>query len=380
MQPKIILCLNSGSSSLKFTLFRGEERLAEGEAERIGQPDSALRIAGVDQQRQFASHGDVVRAILDAPELGRLPQPEAIGHRVVHGGPDHTEPQRVTAELLAQLKNLIPLAPLHLPEQIEVMELLAAVRPALPQVACFDTSFHRCMPELAQRLTLPRELWDEGLRRYGFHGLSYEYITGKLGNRLRGATVIAHLGNGASLAALRDGKPVDTTMGLTPGGGLMMGTRSGDLDPGVMLYLAKEKQCDPDRLGRLVEQESGLKGVSGIASDMRRLLEASASEPHAAQAVEMFCYYARKHIGAMAAALEGLDLLVFTGGIGEHAAPVRERICAGLGHLGVSLDREKNMRHAEVISAVGSLCEVQVIPTDEDRMIARHAAAILDRG
>ncbi|MGI8741755.1 MAG: acetate/propionate family kinase [Bryobacteraceae bacterium] len=379
MRPNVILCLNSGSSSLKFTLFRFEERLAEGAAERIGLADSRFRVNGVAEQRQFSSHQEVVQAILNAPEMRALPRPEAVGHRVVHGGPDHTDPQPVTRELMEQLKLLIPLAPLHLPAQIQVMEFVAQAEPSLPQVACFDTAFHRSMPEIAQRLPLPRAHWEDGLRRYGFHGLSYEYIVSKLGDALKGATVIAHLGNGASLAALRDGKPVDTTMGLTPAGGLMMGTRTGDLDPGVLFFLANEKHYDPGRLAHLVEEEAGLLGVSGITSDMQRLLEASGSEPNAAQAVEMFCYYASKHIGAMAAALGGLDLLVFTGGIGEHAAPIRERICSRLGFLGVALDPEQNAIHAEVISRAGAPCTVRVIPTDEDLMIARHVAAIIAR-
>lgn len=377
MPWNVILCLNSGSSSLKFTLFRSEQRLAEGAAERIGLPDSRLRINGADQQRQFSSHKDVLQAILKAPELAHLPRPEAVGHRVVHGGPDHSDPQRVTPALIGQLKRIVPLAPLHLPAQIEAMEFIASAEPSLPQVACFDTAFHRGMPEVARRLPLPREFWDEGVRRYGFHGLSYEYIVSRLGDSLKGATVIAHLGNGASLAALRDGKPVDTTMGLTPGGGLIMGTRTGDLDPGVPLYLMNEKHYEGSRLGQLMEQEAGLLGVSGITSDMQRLLEAAGTDPNAAQAIDMFCYYARKHIGAMAAALGGLELLVFTGGIGEHAAPIRERICGGLGFLGVQLDPGQNAIHADVISRSSSACTVRVIPTDEDLMIARHVASAL---
>jgi len=372
--------LNSGSSSLKFTLFRFEERLAEGAAERIGLADSRFRVNGVAEQRQFSSHQEVVQAILNAPEMRALPRPEAVGHRVVHGGPDHTDPQPVTRELMEQLKLLIPLAPLHLPAQIQVMEFVAQAEPSLPQVACFDTAFHRSMPEIAQRLPLPRAHWEDGLRRYGFHGLSYEYIVSKLGDALKGATVIAHLGNGASLAALRDGKPVDTTMGLTPAGGLMMGTRTGDLDPGVLFFLANEKHYDPGRLAHLVEEEAGLLGVSGITSDMQRLLEASGSEPNAAQAVEMFCYYASKHIGAMAAALGGLDLLVFTRGIGEHAPQIRERICSGLGFLGVELDPGQNATHADVINRAGSRCTVRVIPTDEDLMITRHVTRLLSEG
>jgi acetate kinase len=324
------------------------------------------------EQRQFVSHKDVVEALLDAPEWYKLPQPVAIGHRVVHGGPQHSAPERITARLLAQLRTLIPLARQHLPAQLEVMQFTAAAMPALPQVACFDTAFHNRMPELAQRLPLPRKLWDDGLRRYGFHGLSFEYIVLALGESVKSASVIAHLGNGASLAAVRDGQPVDTTMGLTPSGGLMMGTRSGDLDPGVLLYLLNEQGLTPDELARLVEEQAGLKGVSGISSDMQELLEASPSQPHAAQAIALFCYTACKHIGAMSAALGGLDTLVFTGGIGERAALIRELICRNLAFMGVTLDVFQNARHADTISSAGSRVSVRVIPSDEDLMIARH--------
>ena len=221
------------------------------------------------------------------------------------------------------LKTCVPLAPLHLPPQIAAIEFMHNARPSLPQVACYDTTFHHRMPEIAQRLPLARDLWDEGVRKYGFHGLSYDYIVRCLGDQAKGAVIIAHLGNGASLAAVRDGRPVDTTMGLTPTGGMMMGTRSGDLDPGVLLYLLKAKGYDAARLARLVEDESGLLGVSGTTSDMKRLQEIAATDPRAAQAIEMFCYQARKQIGALASALGGLDLLVFTGGIGERSAEVR---------------------------------------------------------
>jgi acetate kinase len=233
------------------------------------------------------------------------------------------------------------------------------------------------MPELAQRLPLPEWVWDEGIRRYGFHGLSYEYVLATLGPAARGRVVIAHLGNGASLAAVRDGRPVDTTMGLTPTGGLVMGTRTGDLDPGVLLYLLREKRYDADALARLVDREAGLLGISGTTSDVRALLAARDGDPRAALALSLFSYQARKHIGAMAAVLGGLDTLVFTGGIGEHAAPVRAEICAGLEHLGVRLDPERSERSVDPISAHGSACIVRVIATNEDLMIARHVAATL---
>src|SRR5205814_5983928 len=305
------------------------------------------------------------------------PRPAAVGHRLVHGGPDHAAPERVTPQLMASLRRLIAFAPLHLPSALQGIEAVAARFPGLPQVACFDTAFHRRMPEVAQRFPLPRALWDEGLRRYGFHGLSYEYIVETLGTAARGRTIIAHLGNGASMAAVRDGQPVDTTMGFTPTGGFMMGTRSGDLDPGILLHLLAHEGYDVEALERLVDHEAGLLGVSGISADMKTLLAVRGHEPAAAAAVELFCHQLRKHVGALAAVLGGIDTLVFTGGIGEHAAPVRWEACSGLEHLGIHLDSERNARHDPVISADRSACTVRVVPTDEDLMIARHTRSVL---
>ena len=311
-----VLCLNAGSSSLKFALFEGEQSLAEGEFEEV-------------------------EALFD-----QLPaRPDAVGHRIVFGGPDHTAPAKIDGALIEKLRALAPLAPLHVPLELDLVEQVTAHAPDLPQVACFDTAFHRSMPELAQRFPLPEEYWERGVRRYGFHGLSYEYICSQVSAP---RMVIAHLGNGASLAAVKDGRPMDTTMGLTPTGGLMMGTRSGDLDPGVLVYLQRQGVD----IEELVDRRAGLLGVSGITSDMRELLASDA--PAAKRAIDLFCYLLRKQIGAMTAVLGGLDLLVFTGGIGERAAPIRERACEGL--------------------AVGS---VQVIPTNEDLMIARHVQEVL---
>jgi acetate kinase len=247
----------------------------------------------------------------------------------------------------------------------------------MPQVACFDTAFHRSMPEVAQRFPLPRAIWDEGIRRYGFHGISYEYIMGTLGQTPPARVIIAHLGNGASMAAIKEGKPLDTTMGFTPTGGFMMGTRSGDLDPGILLYFLRQKSFDAGQLEQLVNQQSGLLGVSGISSEMQTLLQQQATDPHAALAVQMFCYQIRKCLGALTAALGGLDLLVFTGGIGEKAAPVRWSVCQGLEYLGLRIDRERNEANADIISAGDSRSLVRVIPTDEDLMIARHTYRIL---
>ena len=385
-----ILCLNAGSSSLKFAIYEhkaaaaggDESRLVAGAVERIGLKEGRFRLndgdaAATEPAGDYPDHATAVHAVFDALERRGLSALDAVGHRLVHGGAEHTAPERVNARLLEALRGLVPLAPLHLPSELSVMEAVTARFPALPQVACFDTAFHHRMPELARRLPLPRTLWDAGIRRYGFHGLSYEYIVWRLGPAARGRTIIAHLGNGASMAAVRDGMPVDTTMGLTPAGGFMMGTRSGDLDPGIAIYLLRGKGYDADRLERLVNNESGLLGVSGSSPDMKTLLERREKEPAAAQAVSMFCYQLRKSIGAFAAALGGLDLLVFTGGIGERAAPVRWEACQGLEHLGLQLDHERNTAHADTVSRPDSRCMVRVIPTDEDLMIARHTLAAL---
>lgn len=383
----IIFCLNSGSSSLKFSLYQlgdeAETLLAEGAVERIGPNGGLLWMHSADKSvlkethSDFPDHRTAVAATFVALEQLCLPQPAAVGHRLVHGGPEHTAPERVTPQLMGALRRLVAFAPLHLPSQLQGIEAVAAHFPSLPQVACFDTAFHRRMPEVAQRFPLPRSLWDEGVRRYGFHGLSYEYIVEKLGSVAHGRTIIAHLGNGASMVAVRDGQPLDTTMGFTPTGGFMMGTRSGDLDPGILLHLLNEKHYDARQLEQLVNHEAGLLGVSGISPDMKTLLEQCDSDPHATQAVEMFCYHLRKHLGALTAVLGGLDTLVFTGGIGERAAPVRWEVCRGLEYLGIQLDQQRNALHADPISTSHSSCTVRVIPTNEDLMIARHTRALI---
>ena len=384
---QVILCLNSGSSSLKFALYRlgdGEEvRLAHGAAERIGLAGGHLWIRGtdndalVDIHRDFPGHTAAADGIAAAAKDLGLPPPEAVGHRVVHGGPDHTAPERVDAQLLAELQRLVAFAPLHLPSAIQGIEAATARFPGLPQVAGFDTAFHRRMPEVAQRFPLPHDLWHAGIRRYGFHGLSYEYIVATLGAAAQGRLVIAHLGTGASLAAVHHGRRLDTTMRFTPTGGVMMGTRSGDLDPGVLLHLMHARGYDGHQVEHLVNHQAGLLGVSGISPDMQTLLEQREREPHAAQAIELFCYQLRKHIGALTAVRGGLDTLVFTGGIGEHAAPVRWEVCRGLAYLGIDLDPQRNAVHADVISTLGSACMVRVIPTNEDLMIARQTRTLL---
>jgi len=361
--PPVVLSVNSGSSSLKVALFE-----ADGEDERaLGRAEHA--VASGD----YRSALDAALAAFD--EQG-LPAPGAAGHRVVHGGPRHAEPAVVDDDVLADLRELVSFAPLHMPAAIAGIEAIRA-RWDIPQVACFDTAFHHHMPELAQRLPLPDTLWDAGVRRYGFHGLSYEYIVGAIGAAELGRAVIAHLGNGASMVAVHHGQSVDTTMGFTPAGGLIMSTRTGDLDPGVPVYLLREHGYDADRLEELVDRDAGLVALSGGTSDMQTLLERRNQDRRAALAIDAFCYQARKHVGALAAVLGGLDTFVFTGGIGEKAAAIRGGICDGLEHLGVEIDDAANAEHAAVISLPGAACVVRVERTDEDLVIARHTRALV---
>ena len=367
----VILCLNAGSSSLKFAMYR------------MGDEKEELLTSGnvpVDAARESSALGAAVQRVFADLDTRGFPAPSVVGHRLVHGGPAYSAPQRIDAKVLSVLRRLTPLVPLHLPGELSVIEAVTSHYPGLPQVACFDTAFHRAMPELAQRFPLPRELWSEELKRYGFHGLSYEYIAGVLGPDALTRTIIAHLGNGASLVAIRDGRPIDTTMGLTPIGGVVMGTRSGDLDPGVLLYLMSEKGYDARRLQRLLNEEAGLLGVSGTTANVKTLLARRERDPRAAEAIAMFCASVRKHIGALAAALSGVRMLVFTGGIGERAAPVRWEICQGLEHLGVQLDPSRNAADADTISVLHGACTVRVIPTNEDVMIARHTREVLQPG
>ena len=379
----IVLCVNSGSSSLKLALYRDDERLASCAVEGVGLERGGLRLRDAtgkavrEESGRVADHAHAVDRGLAALEGHGFPPANAAGHRFVHGGPRQHAPRRIDAELIAVLRQVVAFAPLHLPAALLGVDAVTARRPGLPQVACFDTDFHWEMPQVARRLPLPRALDEAGVRKYGFHGLSYESVVADVGPSRLGRAVIAHLGNGASMAAVRDGRPVDTTMGLTPAGGFMMGTRTGDLDPGVLLHLLDAHGYDSKRLEELVDRRSGLVAVSERTSDMRELLEERATDQRAAFAVEMFCYQARKAAGALAAALGGIDSLVFTGGIGEHAAPVREEICAGLQHLGVRLDASRNAANASVVSADDSRCTVRVVPANEERSIARHTRRVL---
>jgi acetate kinase len=355
--------VNSGSSSLKTALFE-LDGLAEQLLDRVTRPVPA------------GDHVSALGEALASFEEQGFPAPAAAGHRVVHGGPRHAEPVVVDEHVLAELRELVPFAPLHMPAAIAGIEAIRA-RWDIPQVACFDTAFHRHMPIVARRLPLPDELWDEGVRRYGFHGISYEYVVGAIGPARLGRAVIAHLGNGASMVAVDHGRSVDTTMGFTPAGGLVMSTRSGDLDPGVPVFLLRQQGYDASSLEQLVDGRSGLIALSGETSDMPELLARRDEDARAKLAVDSFCYHARKHVGALAAVLGGLDTLVFTGGIGEQGAPIRSGICAGLEHLGVVLDAGSNDANADVISVPESGCVVRVVRTDEDVVIARHTRAMV---
>ena len=350
-----------------------------GKLERIGLPGSRFRVSDgahaplIDQGAALPSHEAALETLLDWLGSRKL-ELRAVGHRVVHGGMRYDRPLLVTADLIAALRGLVPLAPEHLPQEIEAIEAVGRLHPNLPQVVCFDTAFHRTMPRGAQLYGLPREMAEQGILRYGFHGLSYEYIAEQAPE---GRVIAAHLGNGASLAAIRDGASIDTSMGFTPTGGIPMGTRSGDLDPGVVLYLLREKNFTPSRAAELVNEKAGLLGLSGVSADMQDLLAREHDNPAAAEAVEVFCYQVRKYVGAFAAALGGVETLVFAGGIGENAAPVRWRICQGLGFLGVRLDEDANARNGDVISRAESAVRVRVIRTNEELVVARHARDVI---
>jgi acetate kinase len=383
--------MNAGSSSLKAALYdmaRTEQPMFAVQVERIGQSGSHMRIVDgdantlLDRTVDLDDHETAARAFLAWSELHQpKAAPNAVGHRIVHGGRAHRAPKVLTRDVLTDLRTLVPIDPDHLPQALALIQVTNERYPAIPQVACFDTAFHRSMPRLAQMYPLPQALAEAGVIRYGFHGLSCEFILQALraidARAAQGRIIIAHLGNGASLTAVREGVSVDTTMGFTPTGGIMMGTRSGDLDPGVLVHLLEAQGTSPVALNRLVNHEAGLLGVSGLSGDMRDLLVKEGSHPRAADAVALFCYLARRSVGALAAVLGGLDTLIFTAGIGEHAAPVRQRICHGLEFLGVDVDPERNDRHEPVVSRDGSRVVVRVMKTDEDLMIARHVRHLL---
>jgi acetate kinase len=388
-----VLVVNGGSSSVKFAAYRlsdPPQRWLHGKVDRIGLRGTTLTFEDLSRQERDSravgdlDHPSAARLLLDwLHERLDLTSLAAAGHRVVNGGAQRTHPEPVTSELLDELRRISAYAPEHLPAEIATIELLRERAPSLLQVVCFDTAFHRDMPRVAKILPIPRHFQDRGVERYGFHGLSYSFLMEELARvggpkAASGRVILAHLGNGASLAAVRDGRCVDTSMGFTPASGVPMSTRSGDLDPGLVWYLAQTAQMTAAQFHHMVNHQSGLLGVSETSSDLRDLLVREADDVRSAEAVALFCYQVKKFIGALAAALGGLDTLVFAGGIGENAAVIRARVCADLGFLGIELDEAKNAGHAPVISADGSRTVVRVIRTDEEMTIAQAVGRILD--
>jgi len=388
-----VLAINGGSSSIRFAVLEaGETRRPrlDGKIDRIGlsgtnltvndppgKPLGARRLAAAD-------HRSAVSFLLDWLEAQpAFASVKAVGHRVVHGM-KHAEPERVTPKLLAELRRITPYAPDHLALEIGLIEALSQRHPKLPQVACFDTAFHRTMPQVARLLPIPRRFAARGVERYGFHGLSYSYLMEELGRldpaAAKGRVILAHLGNGASMAAVRHGRSIDTSMGFTPTAGLVMSTRTGDLDPGLVYYLARTERMSAAQFQHMVNHESGLLGVSGTSSDMRDLCARESADVRAAEAVELFCYQAKKWIGSFAAALGGLDTLVFAGGIGENAPLIRAQICKGMSWVGIDLHRLRNAKNAGIISTDSSRAAVRVIRTDEELMIARSVGRVLEKG
>jgi acetate kinase len=379
----VVLALNSGSSSLKFGLYRvgpaKADLLLAGEAEAIGGEGSQFHAedlrnnARLAETAPIANQRDAVTRIGKFLDDSSAPAPVAIGHRVAHGGPKLRQHCLIDEQVLHQLDAASAFAPLHTPAALSVIRFAREHFPGLPQIACFDTTFHIDLPDVARVLPIPRELQSEGIQRYGFHGLSCESILHQLGDDPPARLIIAHLGNGASVTAVRNGKSIDTSMGLTPSGGVVMGTRSGELDPGVLIYLMREKKLDAAMLEDVIDHRSGLLGISGVSSDMRRLHEAASTSVDSRLAIDMFCYSVRKQIAAMIAVLGGVDLIVFTGGIGENDGQVRGAICSGLDWAGVVIEDERSDRSMP-------RCQVRVLASQEDEQIARHTRAFALRG
>ena len=390
-----ILTVNGGSSSIKFALFEAGDslrRILAGGIERIGLPQATFVMKGPNEAENFtrsvtaANHTQAVGLLMDwIEERIRRGELTAVGHRVVHGGPKYSDPQRITPEMVAELHQLLPFDPDHLPEEILLTEAFHHRFPDLVQVACFDTAFHHNLPRVAQLFPIPRRYEAQGVRRYGFHGLSYAFLMEELARvagpqAARGRVILAHLGNGASLAAVHEGKSMDTSMGLTPAGGIPMSTRSGDLDPGLVWYLERTEKITAKKFNEMVNFQSGLLGISETSSDMHDLLKHENEDVRAAEAVALFCYQVKKCIGAYAAALGGLDTLVFAGGIGENAPLIRARVCAGLGFLGVELNETRNGRNALLVSPDAGRVAVRVMHTDEEWMIAKTVCRVLSLG
>jgi len=394
MEAGFVLTINGGSSSIKFALYKAgdpPQQQLKGKVDRIGLPGTNLTFNDLTQNQQdsrdikASNYRSAAEVLIDRlEERIDFASIKAVGHRVVHGM-KYTAPERITQELLDELHRIRPYDPDHLPGEIELIEAFRQRQPKLAQVACFDTAFHRTMPRVARLLPIPRRFDAMGIQRYGFHGLSYAYLLEELARvagpkAAQARVILAHLGNGASLAALRDGQSVDTSMGFTPAAGLPMGTRPGDLDPGVAWFMMQAENLTPTQFNNLINHESGLLGVSETSSDMRDLIERQAADVRAAEAVSLFCYQARKWIGAFTAVLGGLDTLVFAGGIGENAPEVRARICDGLEFLGIELEEKQNVANAGVISANAGRVAVRVIHTDEEWMIASTACRVLGLG
>jgi acetate kinase len=390
-QPLRVLTINSGSSSLKFALYdmgKCEKLVLSGAFDGVGSRSVRFHIEDGhgdvvnSESLSLSDHGiAAVKLLRWLKKHGYASVLNAIGHRVVHGGVRYCRPQLVTSKVLDALHELIPIAPDHLPLELRVINAVGRYHTGIKQIVCFDTAFHRTMPELAQIYALPKLLRDSGIMRYGFHGLSYEYIVDKLKRDMGvgvadGRVIIAHLGSGASMVAVKAGKSIDTTMGFTPTGGLVMSTRSGDLDPGVILYLLRQKNMSPSAVADAVNKQGGMLGVSSISPDMKELLEQQ-DNPDASEAIHLFCYQAKKYLASLVAVLGGLDTLVFTGGIGENAPQIREHICRNMGFLGIYLDAIANSRNAPIISRADSPATVRVIRTDEQLMIARHVRTCL---
>ncbi len=385
-----ILTINSGSSSIKFSLWSVaeiEDRLVSGEIKGIRESEGIFYVSDRGSKRpkemhlRIKNHTMALKLLLEWLKKNAH-QPDAVGHRIVHGGIKYSEPRIITNAIIKGLRKLSPFAPEHLPHELKAVEIVGQSYPDIKQVACFDTSFYHSMPRIARLYPLPSNFVKKGLLRYGFHGLSYEYIIDELHRKegkdvANGRIIIAHLGHGASMTAIYEMQSVDTTMGFTPAGGLMMSTRTGDIDPGVILYLLEHKKMSPDEINELINRRSGLLGVSGISGDMKELLEKEDKDHRAKEAIELFCYQARKFLSGLVSVLGGLDTLIFTGGIGENSPSIRWRICNGMGFLGLYIDPALNRTNATVISKNDSIITVRVMKTDEEFIIARHTRKVL---
>lgn len=391
-QPLRILTINGGSSTIKFALFevgKSFQRILEGKIEGIGLSSASLRVKSENPADSFSQslavphHQAAVSVLIKwIDERGRHDTFNAIGHRIVHGGPKYIKPQQINAKMLEELNSFSSFDPKHMPEEILLIKAFHQRFPDIPQVACFDTTFHHDMPRVAKILPIPRHYEAQGVHRYGFHGLSYEFLTEELTRRVgkeaaHGKVILAHLGSGASLAAVCNGKSIDTSMCFTPAAGLVMGTRSGDLDPGLSLYFSRTEEMDAIGFDEMVNFKSGLLGVSETSSDMQVLLENETKDVRASEAVALFCYQVKKWIGAFSAALGGLDILVFSGGIGENSPIIRSRICDGLDFLGIAIEKKQNETNDGLISERSGRVAVYVIPTDEEWMIAKSVCRLL---